>query len=111
MLEGLLEPHRALVEEETVVLGVPVAGYAHRGGLVEVVLDEILGALWLGIAEESRAGGVHAIVVVSLFLYVDDVVPVAVERCRLSRHDVAQEWHLPGLCHHRDGCHEERGKQ
>ena len=79
-LETLLEPDGALVEEEALVLRVPVRRNLHHVRLVEVVLNQILWTLRLRIDKESVAHGVHTVVVVTLFLHVDDVVPLAVQR-------------------------------
>ena len=79
-LETLLKPNGALVEEETLVAGVPVRRNLHHVRLVEVVFDKVLRALRLRVDEEAVAHGIHTVVVKTFFLYVDDVVPVAVER-------------------------------
>ena len=79
-LETGLEPYRAFVEEETIVLCVPVAGNLHGGRLVEVVFYQVLGTLGFRIEEESPTVRVHAIVVVAFFLHVNNVVPRTIER-------------------------------
>ena len=105
-LETLLQPHGPLVEEQPFVLCVPVARYLHGLRLVEVVLDQILRALGLGIAEESPVVGIHAIVVVALLLHIDDVVPCTVKARGLSSQDVR---HLRYLC--RPSCHHRSQQQ
>ena len=95
-LETGFEPYRALVEKEFLVLCVPVAGHLHGGSLVEIVLDEVFGLLRLGIAEESPARRIHAIVVVAFFLHIYDVVPLAVERHRLTAQHIGYLGHLDG---------------
>ena len=90
-VEGALEPYRSLVEEETLVLRVPVAWNLHSGSLIEVILNEFLGPPRLGILEKAPAGDVHTIVVVPLLLHIDDVVPVAIQRRDVTSADVAHK--------------------
>ena len=79
-LKTLLEPDGTLVEEQAFVLCIPVTRDLHRWRLIEVILDEVFRALGLGILEESPTGRLHTIVVVALFLYIDNVIPLAIER-------------------------------
>ena len=67
-------------------------------GLVEVILNQVLRTLRLGILEESPATDVHAVVIITLLLHVDDVVPIAVQQSGLSCIHVAQQGHLCSLC-------------
>ena len=83
-LEAGLEPYCSLVEEQPLVLRIPVAGYLHGGGFVEVVLYEVFGLLGLGIDEESPSCRIHAVVVIAFFLYIDNIVPLAVEKHRFT---------------------------
>ena len=94
----LFEPNRSLVEKQMLVLCVPVAWNLHLRGLVEVVFNQVLGALRLRILEESPSVEVHSVVIVTLLLYIDDVFPVSVQQCCLSCIHVAQQGHLCGLC-------------
>ena len=77
-LETRLKPDSAFIEEEPFILRIPVRGNPHGGRLVEVVFDEVFGPLGFGVDEESPASGVHAVVIIPLFLYIDDVMPVTV---------------------------------
>ena len=95
--ERLLEPYCSLIEEQALVLGVPVAGDAHLGGFVKVILDEIFRALRLGILEESPTADIHSVVIVAFLLYVDDVVPLAVQQSGLSCIHIAQQGHFFGF--------------
>ena len=108
-IETLLEPHGALVEEQSFVLCVPVAWNLHRGRLVEVVLDEVFGLLGLRIAEESPGRRIHAVVVVALFLHVYDVVPCPVERQTLIGVHVLDHRQRVG-CGHGGEQHSHKGE-
>ena len=89
-LEAALQPYCPFIEEQTVVLGVPVAGNLHGRGSVEVILNEVFRFARLRISEEPPPRGIHAIVVIPFFLYVDDIVPFAVQRCYLPSQHVYQ---------------------
>ena len=91
-LKTLLEPDGTLVEEQALVLGIPVTRDLHRWRLIEVVLDQIFRALGLGILEESPTSRLHTIVVVALFLYIDNVIPLAIERHALIGIHVLNQW-------------------
>ena len=79
-LKTLLKPDGTLVEEQTLVLCIPVTRDLHRWRLIEVVFNQVFRALGLGILEESPTGRLHTIVIVALFLYIDNVIPLAIER-------------------------------
>ena len=105
LVEPLHEPNSSFVEEQSLVARVPIGRNLHGFSLVEVVFDEVLRLLWLGIAEESPARRVHSVVVIALFLNVDDVVPGAIERSGVSSEDVSDLRHL--LCHCGKQCYSE----
>ena len=87
-LETLLEPHGSLVEEETLVLRVPVRRYLHDVRLIKIILNQVLRALRLRIDEEAVTHGIHTVVVIALLLHVDDVIPLTIQRHRLIRHHI-----------------------
>ena len=93
-LKAALQPYGSFVEEESLVLGVPVARYLHGLSLVEVVFDEVFWVPGLGIDEEAVAHRGHAIVVL---LYIDDIVPSAVKRGGLSSQDIGNLRNLGSL--------------
>ena len=74
-----LKPYGTLVEEQPVVLRIPVARNLHGRRFVEVVFYQVFRALRLGIEEEAPGCGIHAVVVVALFLHIDDIVPLTIE--------------------------------
>ena len=110
-LKTLLEPHRAFVEEQPFVLRIPVARDLHRGRLVEVILDEVFGFLWLRIHEESPACGVHAIVVVALLLNIYDIVPLAIERHTLIGVHILDHWQCLCSGHRRENHSHDSDKE
>ena len=77
-IERALKPYRTLIEEQPLVLRVPVARHHHCRCLVEVVFYQVFWSLRLCILEESPPRHVHAVVVVALLLYVNDIVPLSV---------------------------------
>ena len=97
-LKRALEPDGPLIEEQLLILGVPVAGYVHDCGLVKVIFYKVLGSLGLGVPEESPCGGVHAVIIVALLLHIDYVIPLSVERCNVTCPDVGQLRHLYSRC-------------
>ena len=78
-LEAFLEPDGALVEKQALILRIPITRDLHGRRLIEIVLYQVLRALGFGIHEESIAHGFHTIVVVALFLYIDNVIPLTIE--------------------------------
>ena len=82
-LEALLKPNCSLVEKQLFVLRIPVRRNLHGWRLIEVVLNQILWFLGLGIDKETITHRVHTIVVIALFLYINNVVPIAIERTGL----------------------------
>ena len=109
-VELLIEPHRAFIEEQPLVARVPIGGQLHLFSLVEVIFYEVFRLLRFSVAEESPARRVHTIVVVAFLLHVNDVVPLAIERCGVSSQDVSYLRHLlcqrgkDGCCHEHDSC-------
>ena len=97
-LKRALEPDGSLIEEQLFILGVPVAGYVHDCCLVKVIFYKVLGALGLGVPEESPCGGVHSVIIVAFLLYIDYVIPLSVERCNVTCLDVGQLRHLYSRC-------------
>ena len=98
-LKTLLEPNCPFIEEQSLVLCVPITGNPHGGRFVEVVLNQVFRLLRLSILEESPSCGVHAVVVIALLLHIDDVVPLAVERHALIGIDVLDQGLRNGCCH------------
>ena len=94
VLETTLQPYRSLVEEQPLVLRVPVARHLHGGSLVEIILYQVFGLLRLGIAEESPAGGFHAIIIIALFLNIHDIVPGAIQRLCMAGHHITNQRHF-----------------
>ena len=97
-LKRALEPDGSLIEEQLFILGVPVTGYVHHSCLVKIIFNKVLGALGLGVPEESPCGGVHSVVIVAFLLYIDYVIPLSVERCNVTCLDVGQLRHLYSRC-------------
>ena len=94
IVETAHQPHRTFVEEQLVVLRVPVARHLHDGRGVEVVLDEIFGTCGLGVAEEPPACRVHSVIVVAFFLHIDDVMPRPVQGQGIAAQDVGHLRHF-----------------
>ena len=90
VVEIFLKPHAAFVEEEAVVLGVPIAGHSEHGGRFEAVFHQFGGISGLLVAAETAVIYLHAVVVVTVVEGVDDVVPGTVEGNRLPGIDVLQ---------------------
>ena len=79
-LEAFLKPNCSLVEEQFFVLCIPVRRNLHGRRLIKVVLNQILRLLGLGIDKEAIAHRIHTIIVIALFLHINNVVPVAIEQ-------------------------------
>ena len=91
-LETLLKPYGSLVEEQALVLRVPVRRNLHRRRFIKIVLYQILWFLGFGIDKETVAHGVHTIVVIALFLHIHNVVPFAVQRAGLITLHILNQW-------------------
>jgi hypothetical protein len=107
-LEGTPVPDRTLIIEEFVVLGVPVAGNLERGAAIEVVFDELalIGLLFI-VEETAGAGrllviGLVAVVVETVLIRVDDIIPAAIEIEGYARRDVLDDAVLRHCGTHRD---------
>ena len=82
-IETFLEPYSSFVEEQSLILRVPIRWNLHRRRFVEIVLYQVFWFLGLSITEKTPSGWVHTIIVITLFLYVNDVVPLAIKRATL----------------------------
>ena len=79
ILEVLLVPDRAFVEEQRVTLRIPIAGNLQRRRLGEVVLDQLVACPGLLVEKVAIGSRLHAEVVVPVVVGIDDRMPVAVE--------------------------------
>ena len=79
ILEVLLVPDRAFVEEQRVALRVPIAGNFQRRRLREVVLHQFVAGPRLLVKKVAIGTCLHAEVEISVVVGIDDRVPVAIE--------------------------------
>jgi len=84
VIERLLVPDRALIEEQLVRLRVPIARHVQRSGAIKVILDELALRLWLGVLEITIVAWLITVVVVTRLVRIDDDLPLTVEIDRLA---------------------------
>lgn len=80
IVEVALHPYGPFIEEQLLILGVPVAWDTHGRRGVEVVFHQVGGPAGLDVGKISFRHGLHAVVVVAYLLRIYDIVPVSVER-------------------------------
>ena len=95
--EAPLVPDGTLVQTQILALGVPVARNLERGARVEIVLDAIARPLGLLAQTVVVCRGLVAIVVITVFVRVDDDVPVAVQALTTAREDILDQMKVGGI--------------
>ena len=78
--ELMAQPNHPFVVEELIHLRIPVAGNGHHGRKVEVVLLPRSNVVHLLVLEETVGIGSPAVVVVTGFERIGEIVPIAVQR-------------------------------
>ncbi len=90
-LEVALIPEHAFVEEDVLVLRIPIGGDRDRGRLGEVIFQQLAAARPVKIAGVAFGAGLGRIIAPAIAIRIDNVVPWTVEAGRRPVVDVHQQ--------------------
>src|SRR3984893_6263693 len=91
IIKRFLVPDRALIEEQSLILRVPVAGHIQLLGSVKIIFDQIARAFRLCVFEITVGAGLIAVVVIACLVLVDDGLPSPVEIYRMATFDISNQ--------------------
>src|SRR5258708_18155807 len=91
IVERFLVPDRALVEEQSLILRVPVARHIKLLGSVKIIFDQIPGAFMLRVFEITVGARLIAVVVIARLVLAYDRLPSPVEIYRVTTFDIGNQ--------------------
>src|SRR6266496_5103402 len=104
IIERFLVPDRTLIEEQSLILRVPIAGHIYLFGSVEIIFDQVARAFGFCVLEVTVRTRLIAVIVIPSLVGVDNYLPPSVEVYRVTPCDISNQG---GLLLGLTGCNEQ----